>query len=155
MIIAQTIFGIVVLISVTWLLSENRRGVRVRGILAGLAVQFIFAFLMLRLPLFKELFHLLNGMVMSLEEATKAGTSFVFGYLGGGALPFEVKPEVSSFLFAFQALPLVLVVSALSSLLFYWRISPSSSGPFPGRSKRPWAWAAPSASGRRPMSFSG
>lgn len=58
------------------------------------------------------------------EEATKAGTSFVFGYLGGGSLPFEEKYPGASFVLALQALPLVLVVSALSSLLFYWRILP-------------------------------
>ncbi len=58
------------------------------------------------------------------EEATKAGTSFVFGYLGGGSLPFEEKYPGVSFVLALQALPLVLVVSALFSLLFYWRILP-------------------------------
>ncbi|MBA3018011.1 MAG: nucleoside:proton symporter, partial [Desulfobacteraceae bacterium] len=56
--------------------------------------------------------------------STTAGTSFVFGYLGGGSLPFNEKFPGSSFILAFRALPLVLVISALSSLLFYWKILP-------------------------------
>lgn len=112
------------MIALTWLASENRRAVRARGIVIGLSVQVIVAFLMLRVPLFREVFQFLSSAVSSLEEATKAGTSFVFGFLGGAVLPFEAKPQVSSFVLAFQALPLVLVVSALSSLLFYWRILP-------------------------------
>jgi len=48
----------------------------------------------------------------------------VFGYLGGGPLPFEVTQPGASFVLAFRALPLILVVSALSALLFYWRVLP-------------------------------
>ena len=49
----------------------------------------------------------------------------MFGFLGGGEQPFEERPGTSSFVLAFRALPLMLVVSALSSLLFYWRILPA------------------------------
>jgi CNT family concentrative nucleoside transporter len=66
----------------------------------------------------------LNEGLLSLQQATQAGTSFVFGYLGGGAPPYEESGPGTSFVLAFQALPLILVVSALSSLLFYWRILP-------------------------------
>ena len=59
-----------------------------------------------------------------LQEATQAGTSFVFGYLGGGTLPFKVEAPASAFILAFQALPLILVVSALTALFYYWRILP-------------------------------
>jgi CNT family concentrative nucleoside transporter len=61
---------------------------------------------------------------MSLIQATRAGTSFVFGFLGGGSLPFEEIHPGTSFVLAFEALPLVLVMSALSALLFYWRVLP-------------------------------
>jgi CNT family concentrative nucleoside transporter len=63
-------------------------------------------------------------MVLSLEESTRAGTSMVFGYLGGGPLPFEEKFPGAAFILAFRGLPLVLVISALSALLFYWKILP-------------------------------
>jgi CNT family concentrative nucleoside transporter len=66
----------------------------------------------------------LNELLSALEQATQAGTRFVFGFLGGGPQPFEERPGASSFVLAFRALPLILVVSALSSLLFYWRVLP-------------------------------
>ena len=65
---------------------------------------------------------LLNGAVDGLQRATDDGTAFLFGYLGGGALPFaEVRPGASLIL-AFKILPLVLVISALGSLLFHWGV---------------------------------
>src|SRR4029077_14221155 len=72
----------------------------------------------------KRFFLLLNNVVLALDSATRAGTSFVFGYLGGGPTPFMLQDPGSNFVLAFQALPLVLVIGALSSLLFYWRILP-------------------------------
>jgi concentrative nucleoside transporter, CNT family len=67
----------------------------------------------------------LNDVLLVLERATLAGTSLVFGYLGGGPAPFEVSDVNSNFVLAFRALPIVLVISALSALLFYWRIVPA------------------------------
>ena len=78
--------------------------------------------LLLKLPVFREFFLLLNRAVLSLEEATTAGTSFVFGYLGGGNLPFKEPYPGASFILAFRGLPLVLLMSGLSALLFYWKI---------------------------------
>ncbi|MGZ8245878.1 NupC/NupG family nucleoside CNT transporter [Methylomagnum sp.] len=63
-------------------------------------------------------------MLLAVERATQTGTAFVFGYLGGAPTPFTEVGGASSFVLAFRALPLVLVVSALSSLLFYWRVLP-------------------------------
>jgi CNT family concentrative nucleoside transporter len=67
---------------------------------------------------------LLNRLVLSLQSATTEGTSFVFGYLGGANLPFKETHAGASFILAFRALPLVLLMSALSALLFYWKILP-------------------------------
>src|SRR5581483_2265942 len=72
----------------------------------------------------KSAFAAVNAAVNAVAAATRAGTSFVFGYLGGGPLPFEPKTPGSEFILAFQALPVVLVVSVLTTLLFYWRILP-------------------------------
>jgi CNT family concentrative nucleoside transporter len=66
----------------------------------------------------------LNAVVTALDTATRAGTSFVFGFVGGGAPPFKVTQASATFVLAFQALPLILVMSALSALLFHWRILP-------------------------------
>ena len=118
------IFGITVLLGVAWLLSENRRVLHGRLILAGLALQLLIALLMLKAAPFRQLFMGLNTVVAAFEEATKAGTSFVFGYLGGGPLPFAETTPGGSFSLAFQALPMVLVIGALTAVLYYWRILP-------------------------------
>ncbi|HSB31296.1 MAG TPA: nucleoside transporter C-terminal domain-containing protein [Candidatus Sulfobium mesophilum] len=121
----QGIAGLVVLIGIAWALSEKKSEVSYKGVLAGLALQLVIALILLNVPVFKQIFLSLNRLVLSLEEATRAGTSFVFGYLGGAPLPFDEKSPGMSYTLAFQALPLVLVVGALSSLLFYWRILPA------------------------------
>jgi len=90
----------------------------------GIVLQVLVGLILLKIPIFRDLFLVLNRLVLSLEEATTAGTSFVFGYLGGADLPFTEKFPGAGFILAFRALPLVLVISALSALLFYWRILP-------------------------------
>jgi len=123
MAILQSLSGLILLTTLAWLLGE-RRSPNLRLILAGLGLQVILALLLLKLPLFKELFLGLNHVILGLQTATEAGTSFVFGYLGGGELPFAESNPGSSFILAFKALPLILVMSALSALLFYWRVLP-------------------------------
>lgn len=108
-----------------WFISENRRAIPVRTLVAGLALQVCLALILLKLPLARDGFLVLNSIVTALQQATQEGTSFLLGYLGGGILPFEAKPGSSAFILAFQALPLVLVISALSALLYYWRILPA------------------------------
>lgn len=116
--------GIIVLLLIAWALSENKRAVPVRTLLAGLTLQLVLALVLLKLPAARDMFLALNDVVRGLQQATIAGTSFVLGYLGGGDVPFELKNGASSFVLAFQALPLVLVISALSALFYHWRILP-------------------------------
>jgi CNT family concentrative nucleoside transporter len=120
----QAMLGLVVFIGIAWLISENRRGVKYVTALTGVVVQLCIAGILLYVPLFKKFFLLLNNIVLALESATRAGTSFVFGYTGGGTPPFLLQDPGANFILAFQALPLVLVIGALSALLFYWRIMP-------------------------------
>jgi CNT family concentrative nucleoside transporter len=79
---------------------------------------------LLKAPFVKDVFLALSDALNALEKATRDGTSLVFGFLGGGPLPFAETYPGASFVLAFRALPLVLVVSALSALLFYWRVLP-------------------------------
>jgi CNT family concentrative nucleoside transporter len=65
-----------------------------------------------------------------LQNATETGTHFVFGYLAGAPLPFAESHSGASFILAFQALPLILTISALGSLLFYWGILQRATGAF-------------------------
>ena len=120
----QGILGLIVLTGFAWAISENRGRIKAGTVAAGFIIQFVLALIMLKIPISREIFKVLNYGVEALDKATTAGTSFVFGYLGGGALPFDEKSPGSSFVFAFKALPLVLVISALSSILFYWKILP-------------------------------
>ena len=120
----HSLLGLLVLILLGWLLSSNRRLIPWRMLLGGVALQFAIAGLMLKVPAFSGIFMALNKLVLGMEEATRAGTSFVFGYLGGGPVPFPEPKPGQSFILAFQALPLVIVIGALTSLLFYWRILP-------------------------------
>ena len=124
MLIAQSAFGLVVLTAFAWAISENRRAPAWKTALVGLAVQFVLAAIFLKLPLAQSMFLWLNAGVLALQEATRTGTAFVFGYLGGAPLPFQESFPGASFVLAFQALPLILVTSALSALLFHWRILP-------------------------------
>ncbi len=120
----QGLLGLAVMVGLAWAMSENRRRIPVKTLAVGVAAQFALAALLLKVAAFEQLFQWLNDAVVALERATMAGTGFVFGYLGGGPLPFEAAEPGSVFVLAFRALPLVLVVSALSSLLFYWRVLP-------------------------------
>ena len=124
MTILQGAFGLLVLTAIAWLISENRRALGWRLPVAGLGLQFVIALIVLRLPAAQSVFASLNNAVVALQNATEAGTSFVFGYLGGGPLPFEETAVGGSLVLAFRALPLLIVVSALTSLLTYWRILP-------------------------------
>ena len=118
------LFGLTALVSLAWLLSEDRRAVRPRLILAGLTLQIVLALALLGLPPVKTLFVALNDAVLALQQATESGTGFVFGYLGGGDPPFETRYPENGFILAFRALPLLLVIGALSALLFHWRVLP-------------------------------
>ena len=120
----QGLAGIAGLLLLAWIFSEKRQAVPWRAIWAGLLLQLLLALLLLKLPFAKDAFFYLNEFLSSIEKATQAGTALVFGYLGGGAAPFAVTDPNSSFILAFRALPIVLVVSALSALLFHWGVLP-------------------------------
>jgi concentrative nucleoside transporter, CNT family len=114
--------GIAALLLLAWLLSEDRARLPLRLVVSGVLLQLLLAVLFLKLPATAALLPHLNGAVLALQQATDAGTGFVFGYLGGAPLPFAETQPGASFILAFRALPLVLVVSVLASLLFYWGI---------------------------------
>lgn len=118
----QSLLGVVALLALAWALSENRRAISWRTVATGLALTVALALLMLKVPPVTAAFRAANTAVDAVAAATRAGTAFVFGYLGGGALPFELKAPGADFSLAFQALPVVLVVSVLTTLLFHWRI---------------------------------
>jgi len=120
----QSALGVLALVAIAWAISERRGAVNWKNAAVGLAVTFVIALLLLKVPQVRAAFGAVNSAVSTIADATRAGTSFVFGYVGGSAPPFEATNPANSFILAFQALPIVLVVSVLTTLLFYWRILP-------------------------------
>ena len=124
MTVIQPILGITALVAVAWAISENRRGFPWRTAVAALIVQFAVALILIKLPGSQIVFRWIGNGVDALLQSTEAGTSLVFGYLGGGPLPFEESFPGAAFVFAFRVLPMVVFVSALSAVLYHYRVLP-------------------------------
>jgi CNT family concentrative nucleoside transporter len=120
----QSGLGLLALAALAWVLGGCRRGVSWRVIVAGLGLQLALATALLHLPPLRAAFAVFGDAVGALATATRAGTTLVFGYLGGGPLPFAEPFPGAGFILFFQALPLVLVVGALSAVLYHWRVLP-------------------------------
>jgi len=120
----QALLGVGVFCGLAWCLSTARSAVRWRVVFAGLAIQVALAVLFLYVPGARYLFDGLNGGVAAFQSATAAGTAFVFGFVGGGPPPYAIADPAATFILAFNALPLVIVLSALTALLTYWRVLP-------------------------------
>jgi CNT family concentrative nucleoside transporter len=122
--VAQGLVGFFALHGLAWALSEDRRAFAWRPVVAGMLLTLGLGLALLKAPFVRNVFMVLNDALASLEQATRDGTTFVFGFLGGGPLPYAETYPGASFVLAFRALPLVVVVSALSALLFHWRVLP-------------------------------
>ncbi|RQD64573.1 MAG: nucleoside:proton symporter [Desulfonatronovibrio sp. MSAO_Bac4] len=120
----QSALGLPAFILISLALSENRRAVSARLIATGIGLQLALALILLKIPFFTDFFLILNKAVEALESGTRAGTTFVFGYLGGGDLPFEEPYGGASYIFAFRALPVIIVTGSLTTLLYHWKVIP-------------------------------
>jgi CNT family concentrative nucleoside transporter len=119
---AQALLGVVFVIAACWLLSENRKRFPWRLALGAVAVQAGLVLALFAIPGSQGVLSAITGAVDGLARATNEGAKFVFGYLAGGDQPYGVTNEGALFTFAFQVLPLILVISALSALLWHWKI---------------------------------
>ena len=115
----QSAAGLVAFVLIAWACSERKLQFPLFSAFWTIAAQILIAGLLLYTPGARDALAFLNVVVAALQEATQAGTSFVFGHLGGGAAPFEVTDEGAMFNFAFGALPLVIFFSGLSALLWH------------------------------------
>jgi len=120
----QSALGIIAIIALAWALSEDRRAFSWRMAAGTLLLQAAIALLLLKVPVARDALYGLNAVVTAVTTATNAGTSFVFGYMGSGPTPFAVTNPGNLVNLAFTILPLVIVISALAAILWYWRISP-------------------------------
>ncbi len=120
----QSALGVVALTGFAFLISERHAHVNWKRVGAAFVVTLVTAVLLLKIPQIKLAFALVGRAVDAVSAATLAGTGFVFGYVGGGPPPYVVTSPANEFVLGFQALPIVLVMSVLTTLLFYWRILP-------------------------------
>ena len=122
--IIQSLIGIVVLILIALPFSESIQEIKVKFIIYALLIQTSLAFILLEIPFISSFFDVMSIAVESLRLSAIEGSSFVFGYLGGGEAPFEVSNNQNLPIFAFTFLPMLIFLSALSALLWHWKILP-------------------------------
>ena len=121
----QIIIGFVGLVCIAIPFSQNRASINYRHIIAAIILQVVLAFALLKIPFIVQIFAYLSEGVTSLQTATQEGAEFVFGYLSNSSTaPFESSGTGNSMIFAFQILPLIIVISSLSALLWFWNILP-------------------------------
>lgn len=120
---ARSLIGVALIIIVCWLFSENKRRFPFLLTIGALAVQAGLVLLVFQVPFSQTILNGVNAAVDGLAAATAQGTQFVFGYLAGAPAPYAL-PEggMEPFIFGFRVLPLILVISALSALLWHWGI---------------------------------
>jgi CNT family concentrative nucleoside transporter len=121
----QAALGIMVLLGIGWLLSEDRRGVPWRVVAVALALQVGVALLIVHVPLVQSALIALNSVVEALDAAAGAGASFVFGYLGGAAPPFDVTNPSTLFIFSFRLAAQILLFSVVMAIGWHWGIVPA------------------------------
>ena len=122
----QPIVGFFILLLLGAIFSENVKAIKVRYVVNAVVIQVLLALMLIKLPLVKNFFEYLSYGVMTLKDANDYGTSFVFGYLADKApnAPFDITNSAGTFIFAFGGLTLIIVMSAISALLWHWRIIP-------------------------------
>jgi CNT family concentrative nucleoside transporter len=118
----QALAGVALILGLCWLVSENRRRFPLVLAVCAIAIQLILVFVLFRLPAMRDALQGVNGAVEGLASSTQAGTNFVFGYLSGTTPPYAETNPGAGFLFAFRVMPVILVVCALSALLWHWGI---------------------------------
>lgn len=109
------IFGILVVLGIGFLFSDNKRSISWRPVLGGLVIQLIFAFIVLKSEKGKMALQKLTMAVTEITKYANEGVQFLFGGL-------YVKGSGITFVFAFQVLTVIIFFSALISVLYYLRI---------------------------------
>lgn len=122
----QSLIGLIVFPAIAWLISENRRALAtsatVRFVVVGVALQLGIAALMLKVPGLQVVFEGPSRALAGLQAATGQGMQLVFGHLAGAPAPYAIARPENSFVLALQALPLILIISVLTKLLYHWGV---------------------------------
>ncbi|WP_404347513.1 NupC/NupG family nucleoside CNT transporter [Sutcliffiella horikoshii] len=108
------LMGIAVIFAIAFLLSENKRKIKIRTILGGLAIQLLFAFIVLKWEFGRSMFLKLTELVQNIINYANEGIGFLFGPVLGNP-----GAEATGFVFAFHVLTIIIFFSALISVLYY------------------------------------
>ena len=123
--IIQAIIGFIGLVCIAIPFSNNKSSINFKHIFVAIILQILLAFALVKIPFIVQIFSYLSDGVSALQTATQEGAEFVFGYLSNNSMsPFEDSGTGNSMIFAFQILPLIIVISALSALLWFWNVLP-------------------------------
>lgn len=117
---ARSLIAVLAIILIVWIFSENKRRFPFLLAIGALAVQVGLVLVLFAIPNSQAVLTGVTGAVDGLANAADRGAQFVFGYLSGGPQPYQA--DDAPFIFGFRVLPLILVISALSALLWHWRI---------------------------------
>ena len=105
------IIGIIVLLGIAFLFSDNKKRINWRLVITGIVIQFAFALLILKVPVGQKIFAGLGNAISTLLDFTKEGTSFLFGSL--------VDTDKFGVIFALNTLPTIIFFSAFVGILYY------------------------------------
>jgi len=121
---ARSLIAVVLIIVLCWLLSENKKRFPFLLAIGALALQAALILALFAIPNSQAVLDGVTSVVDGLADAADRGAQFVFGYLSGGDQPYALPADNAQapFIFGFRVLPLILVISALSALLWHWRI---------------------------------
>ncbi|MFZ0820349.1 MAG: NupC/NupG family nucleoside CNT transporter [Candidatus Acidiferrales bacterium] len=109
------LLGLATMLGLAYLMSSNRRAIKLKTILWGLGLQTVFAFFVLRIDWTRNAFEYAGNGVKRLLDFSFVGSEFVFGPLGA-------KASSVGFVFAFQVLPTIIFIAAFFALLYYLRV---------------------------------
>lgn len=123
--LVQPLLGLAGLTAIAWALSEDRKTPPWRWIVVAYLIQLVLAALFLRVEFLRSALAVAGEGVAALERASRAGSSYMFGYLGGAPLPFDPPEDVSTLIIAFEILPIIFVTATLAALLWHWRVLPA------------------------------
>lgn len=124
----QALFGIAAFVGIAIILGEKRTLPAWRLLMGGLGLQFLFAFAVFNFNFLQQGLNVINSGVNAVVKATESGTLFIFGYLGGDPLnvdyPFAISEPGAIVILAFRILPLILMFTVLSAILWHYRVLP-------------------------------
>ncbi len=122
----QPTIGLFALLVLGAIFSENFKSIKIRYVVSGVLIQLFLAIILTKVDIIGSFFGLLSDGVMVLKAANDYGTGFVFGYLADGApnAPFDITNPSGTFIFAFGGLTLIILMSAISALLWHLKVIP-------------------------------